>query len=504
MENWQIPVPIGDASAHFLLEELPPVGGILAKPAVINAFFMDGGDDAKGAKAFRHIALALEGMDRHYGFRWKFDAIVITHQDADHFKGLMALTKESGSRDKISGTYLALYFRDTLTYYSGAKKNIKWHPGKGVGRGDVLGEDCIGVDLFSKTRIFSRHGSVSHVDFDKENGIRSNLINSNRPRFVVVGANGFGVSRVNSLSFIEDPTPNQTSILAVAYWPGKKGRTSYFTGGDGNPVVELRGVVPWMEGNKPGSGLPVLPVDMVKLDHHGSLNEAGISDKKAEKLHETLKSKSGAPAPLSKEDVAISQRNILHQMEPTGIIVTPGNRHGHPNWVVMLLVRQYFAMMRQGRPDGFRAHQQLDCNLYVTRTPYWHSNPKGANPKNAGEGIGGIIAQQYIAGIQSKTFDQDNIRPLDWAESQPEDTESDDSDYNKNVGFAKGMKTFDETYKEKNATFWTFVKKQVRLIPDATLLLPSPFNVIGLERSWQDVLTTDDNGTEYVFGRRNL
>lgn len=347
VDNWQIPVPIGDASAHFLLEV-----GKGQKPKVVESFFMDGGDDAQHGRgddtASKKISQALAVMNEAYATRnWTFDAIVTTHHDKDHYYGLSQLLAETVVRNlgESRRTYRQAYFRSDLTYYRGNNDNPgltfpKWQP---ICQRIIAGEEAIGIDLFSRTRMFYRHPSVAQNAKDKQYGVMafndSDPDNVRRPRFVVVGANGYGVSVASSDRITaKDPTENQKSLLAVLYWP-ETGHTSYFTGGDGNPKVELKGVVPWMNANMKKPHLPRLPVKMVKLDHHGSLNET-----------------------LNDKDVGGFDETILDKMGPKSVLVTPGNKHGHPNWVVMELVRKHLAT--------------TGGKLYTTRSPYWLSKAR--------------------------------------------------------------------------------------------------------------------------------
>lgn len=351
VENWQIPVPIGDASAHFLLD----ISG--SSKRVINAFFMDGGDDSGGDKASKQITRALEAIDDAYGTDWKFDAIVCTHHDSDHYRGLEELLEDNTKRQRESSLqempFRKLYFQQTVTFYSGGSEgdNFRWWPSKchkGIKDIIIKGEYGIGIDMFSRTRMFNMP-EPGHADesLDKACGVtwHEDVQNQDlrRPRFCIVGANGYSVYEHSTIQFMTAPTRNQTSILAVLYWPGNNGHTSYFTGGDGNPKVEIEGVIPWMEEwEDKTDDLPKLPVDVIKLDHHGSLGEMiGDASIKAGKT-------------------------ILNNMEPLDIIVTPGTMHGHPNWAVMRLVHKYFESQRA---DG----QDTTGKLHTTRSPYWMS-----------------------------------------------------------------------------------------------------------------------------------
>jgi hypothetical protein len=355
VDNWQIPVPIGDASAHFLIDhkKVNPTNNGKAF-SIINAFFMDGGDDVRFSddKAVDKIRLALAAIDEEYGKSWKFDAIVTTHHDRDHYKGLkdlLAIT-DTFTRGNNVGTYRSLYFATPVTFYSGSD-TLKWQP---TDMKLIAGELCVGVDLFSKTRMFKRYDhNVDHTQKDQQSGIvqyNSLLGNKKRPRFAVVGADGYGCHPTSDARICVPTNRNQTSILAVVYWPDSNGRTSYFTGGDGNPLVETTGVTEWMAHNPPDR--PRLPVHMVKLDHHGSVGEALTDPALRDCLVDT----------------------ILPKMKPAKVLVTPGNQHGHPNWAVLQYVRKHLAPLQRS-PDQSRAPFQL----YTTRSPYWLSKNKHNN-----------------------------------------------------------------------------------------------------------------------------
>ena len=50
-------------------------------------------------------------------------------------------------------------------------------------------------------------------------------------------------ARYEKGNFMRPDSSHKTSILTVLYWP-ETGHTSYFTGGDGNPLVEQSLVAP--------------------------------------------------------------------------------------------------------------------------------------------------------------------------------------------------------------------------------------------------------------------
>lgn len=90
VENFQIPVPVGDCSVHILLRD----------GQVHNAFIMDGGKDSGGKKAHGMILESLLWIDAillsiysSLEPKWTFDSWVVTHWDKDHYAGMMEFFK---------------------------------------------------------------------------------------------------------------------------------------------------------------------------------------------------------------------------------------------------------------------------------------------------------------------------------------------------------------------------------------------------------------------------
>ncbi|OBS23145.1 hypothetical protein FPOA_03701 [Fusarium poae] len=84
--NYQIPVPIGDCSAHFLIKMKDEKVEKIEK-----AFLMDGGTNAGGYYAWVQILKGLRHIDLELGINWKFDNWVVTHWDEDHYRGVRDL-----------------------------------------------------------------------------------------------------------------------------------------------------------------------------------------------------------------------------------------------------------------------------------------------------------------------------------------------------------------------------------------------------------------------------
>ncbi len=126
-----------------------------------------------------------------------------------------------------------------------------------------------------------------------------------RPRFCCLGAGGWGFNK--PAAFKAKPTRNETSILSLLYWPSDK-RASYWTGGDGFPQLTQYLVDGFFEKSK------LLPIKVIKLDHHGSSKE--FSAAKNKKLAVSFMSEGFFTMALA--------------AKPEKVIVTPGDSYGHP------------------------------------------------------------------------------------------------------------------------------------------------------------------------------
>jgi hypothetical protein len=203
------------------------------------------------------------------------------------------------------------------------------------------GKDLIGIDFFSGNQILDQKM--------KEGTIDSQYKDDKTPRFCCVGANGWGVTSKTRYAKQADITSNMTSILALLIWPGAK-HASYYTGGDGFPHLELDCIGKFLAVNQFIEG----SVTVVKLDHHGSSHEFSSEDRKVDE-------------------------NIVDQLKPKRVIVTPGDQYGHPGtflmrplwhllaliqllgWDVVTYIREYYSQQRTVGGDI----------LFTTRMPYW-------------------------------------------------------------------------------------------------------------------------------------
>lgn len=382
--NYQIPVPIGDCSAHFLVDKLTGT--------VQRAFLMDGGTNAGIYAAWAQIMKALRFIDLELGSGWTFDSWVVTHWDADHFRGVKDLlvnneiqfTRCYRNGANVTkggpGNFASLYFNhkpvllcgawDTKAMFKGGGDFLRlfvkedkcqlWEGLKEAkqrsAEGQTLlrciwGQALIGLDLFTRSFYFDRKTGEDDYKasiYSISNG--NDPTSKNTPRFCVVGANGYGIGM--SIACKSKPTRNETSILALLYWPGQD-FCSYYTGGDGHPKVVKEPVQEWFKKRWPGGD-----VEMVKLDHHGSTGEnlgkiphAEGEDKKIEEEETPSESDTDSEAEMEEEnskktdDLEIEVTNdqekamkdakeigiVIDYMKPSKVLVTPGTRHGHPS-----------------------------------------------------------------------------------------------------------------------------------------------------------------------------
>lgn len=367
--NYQIPVPIGDCSAHILINK--------QEGKVIKAFLMDGGTNAGGYHAWVQILKGLRHIDLELGADWKFDNWVVTRWDDDHYRGVRDLLSSNLKMSRCvqngagtptgrtaSTTFAKQYFSNKAWLLCGALDRTMFSNGKRhyinflepfmndqkIGLNSSLGSSpdsvyknnlaktyeviqnadlrCIasrqlvGLDLFTRTRQFTFKGEICTTQSteDKSMGVCVNP-HTDQPIVCVIGANAYGIGIEER--YPKEPSRNETSILALIYWPGNAGggRISYYTGGDGHPELAKHIVKDWLKAGdkyKPNG-----EVGLMKLDHHGSTKEnLGHKD--------DYKAKgSGSDIARPKSDVITDV--LVKMLKPKGLLVTPGNRHGHPS-----------------------------------------------------------------------------------------------------------------------------------------------------------------------------
>jgi hypothetical protein len=132
-----------------------------------------------------------------------------------------------------------------------------------------------------------------------------------RPRFVVLGAGGYGIDIGGAKKFKKRRTTrNESSILSLLYWPDSN-RASYWTGGDGYPSLTKH----LAQNVFPKAGFFDSPIKVIKLDHHGASAEFN-----------GLKNTNKIPKSFMAEPFF----TMASSANPSKVIVTPGDGYGHP------------------------------------------------------------------------------------------------------------------------------------------------------------------------------
>ncbi|EGX44895.1 hypothetical protein AOL_s00176g66 [Orbilia oligospora ATCC 24927] len=370
---------------------------------------MDGGKKADGIDPMVPILNTLSIIDKEYGTDWTFNKWVVTHWDEDHYEGVLTLLEsntkgicrkkiEKGAQPKPQDytTFRNAYFCKEPDLYCGAKYDhlnsekvvekicnvvnlCQFRdviPGSSLLRRDLFtgrfwppDEDCSpGVKLLAGTnKTIHVHKAADDAYFN------------NAPHFTVLGAGGYTLIRpnikakvtVNELTFMEDSTisKNETSILSLLHWPQHKAG-AYFTGGDGNPKAELEAIIPLL------GAYEKLPVNTFKLDHHGSSKE-NIQKTNTQGLPKDAslrdvwpKNQDALNSNLKKKDE--QGLEVVRQLQPRNILVTPGNQYGHPTYDVITLL------------SCCRFETGIRPVLHTTRSPYWMLKPPSGKDVNLG------------------------------------------------------------------------------------------------------------------------
>ncbi|KAF5664050.1 hypothetical protein FDENT_12978 [Fusarium denticulatum] len=345
VENFQVPVPLGDCSIHVLIKN---------RESLEYAFIMDGGVDSGEYSAHKAIIQALDYVKRYLGSRYgieekriMFNLWVVTHWDADHFRGMMDLIAKFSEKKKKNGEieeeeelpepteWMAKIFVKDPMLYCGHLEKPFISQVSALGFKLTGGESALGLDMLSGVKIFNENGTPKPHGLDER-----------RPRFCIVGADGYGISVPR---FQQPVNRNQSSILAVLFWPGKDRQCCFYAGGDGFPELERKIISEFLTKStiiKLGNGL-----DLMKLDHHGSSQENIYGG-------ELRVVKSARKLKLADMPIGI--------FKAKNFLVTPGNLHGHPTYDVVQclldLLGSATGLTKLGRPKG---------RVWTTRSPYW-------------------------------------------------------------------------------------------------------------------------------------
>lgn len=334
IDSFHISVGAGDAAIHVLIA-IPPMGS----PTFDRAILIDGGDDQM---AVTSIIMTMRQIEIKYGMvvgSLKFDTIIITHWDTDHFGGIVRMI--SGDiKDQETRTPGTKVTQISFMKYNGpTPATVLYVPGWEKGEDKGVGKRNRGTPALefgiNKPPQVPGQPEVEFLDFNRAPKVRpavlttkicvlrqDNLLGVNfltnavvdpktpfhgtpkelvalnrpgtpgMPGIYCVAACLKVLERVKSTKMeIEKKVPknidpNPHSICAMVIWDD--GRISHYFGGDVDSPREAR-IALWTGDQK---------VLSMKLSHHGALT-------------------STPPA-------------LLNAFMPNNIIISSGNIHGHP------------------------------------------------------------------------------------------------------------------------------------------------------------------------------
>lgn len=298
VESYHINVGLGDSAIHVLSQAAG--NKQIAKSAVL----IDGGL-ARDA-ATRNIAKTIENIEEFYSNLGptkplKFRSIVITHWDADHWRGinrLLQLELAEGGKFK-NGRYSRFYYDGDGTNEFGTTvyAPTMWNGPKSQKNGEgititgnnkecffsfngvkmanaMVGSSIIGCDFFTNEKPSKKE--YSYIDTFED------LLGNKPTREVgmycvasdlnVIGLvkrkRRTGLKLIDTL-FNQLPTKtNQQSIAAIILW--KNGHVSHYFAGDLDFWGEVL-IAEWLENNLVANKTPY-NLTCVKSSHHGARN----------------------------------------------------------------------------------------------------------------------------------------------------------------------------------------------------------------------------------------
>lgn len=299
IDSFHIAVGQGDAAIHLLVD-VPADPTV--KPTVISATLIDGGQEiGRGLKGIQNTMKIIAKKYTLDPKGLRFDSIVITHWDEDHYQGIVELIESDvttqlagsspptleticisfmkygdGGRSDPQTVLYAPYWTVTRQNSKSAKfRNQKTSPARmdfkhgskwaekicQLNFGDFRGTDFLtNVALTSKT---PQEVTSPEALYD------ANPPAAGHPAIFCVGTNRLVlgpdavdvVDKVNSYS-------NQSSICAMVIWKG--GKISSYFAGDANFDVENK-VLKWS-----GTDGDTKGVFNMKLSHHGAASSTPV------------------------------------------------------------------------------------------------------------------------------------------------------------------------------------------------------------------------------------
>ncbi|KAF2498801.1 hypothetical protein BU16DRAFT_579855 [Lophium mytilinum] len=375
IDSFFINVEAGDAAIHLLVEASPPTSIGVIQHAVL----VDGGKDGYVEEDLKATILNIEtlyskGQLNGAHIQLRFDAIVVSHWDGDHFRGSMGVIAEDAAAQyrekkgkgvveskymkydpqKAQGDPLRLQtvfyrpktetnksdmkyaFEDTDEETGFLKITGSFKHGDGMIEEEFTtnaicnvctGTGCLGKDLFTGKGLA---GTAKWDEIDTLEKLLSQstalkpvagVTQNGYPAFLCVGIDD---SFLGLESTKTNVTLNESSLMCIIVWPKRlnqpKPRISLYTGGDAETLQESR-LVAFLTGSS---------VECIKASHHGSERSTAVE---------------------------------IFGLSPGYFIMSAGDKHGHPTHSVLDRVFKYLNSPAQrglGNP-----------RIFATRYPYW-------------------------------------------------------------------------------------------------------------------------------------
>lgn len=302
VDSYHISVGTGDAAVHLLVQTNTN------PKTIINAVLIDGGK--KDNKVVPNIEWTIAEIEGMYtlpvgsGGKLKFDSIVVTHWDADHYQGIMQLIQndittqltasppatpatlcisfmkyKNNKRTQPQTTFYAPYWAERINKKN--KVTANGHPREVYSDAAFLGFNYTAPKKtvkYDKICIL-QYNNVLGINFLTRKGVpKTKAINSpldlvklNPPAVIghpgiycvasdraVLGGKPGAVEVIN-----KGITPtNKASIAAMVIW--SDGTLSHYFAGDADYVVEKK-IALWTQGGKTAR-----KVTTMKISHHGA------------------------------------------------------------------------------------------------------------------------------------------------------------------------------------------------------------------------------------------
>lgn len=344
IDSIHINIGQGDSAIHLLIENPRNV-----RPTILRATLFDGGEG--NANNLSSIKGTIDAIQRDYTFpagttTLKFDSIVVTHWDSDHYKGVVNLIKDDignqrpkpGDGDKLGCRYFKYTGNDRkkpettfyAPYWTGTAKSPPKPPPAKMPRGVNDRPEVLRENATTKGRmdfLYEQPGTniwfdeICNLSYEPEEMLGVNFLTNEKlkagvlykdvktPKLLIDNvAHPYPVgifcvsSRGAVLGDADPPFPvliiddknekkNWHSVGAVVLWKDTEHISHYFAG-DAMYITE-RKIKDWVGRGK------VTTVPSMKLSHHGAATST--------------------PA------------DMLTQFQPVNLVVSAGSsNHGHP------------------------------------------------------------------------------------------------------------------------------------------------------------------------------